>query len=994
MKKIISIIMILIFSFSVAVYADGEISVTEFFGTTEKIKIKFSDDVYNAAADVIYTDKENLIYVSGASSIYNSIEKTLTVDFENELSLNSRYKLEIRYGVDFENKYEIFFKFRTLKSVCEMTIGNEFSVMSLKDENEVFDSFRNYTVEFELEKQKNSDFSVAFYANKSYNMNWNYHAGYGITLSSDKEGQCVWDVSNPLSDELPIENKGATGEPLEGKIKASASVFGNEAYLIEKNSNSEKYEQTALLPFDNKTTRSNYGTFGISCDSETKIKNLVCYKTEIFSASEYEAKIHNIEFEKNADTIANSSLSRSVTVSDYDGNPILNDKGNEITFNADYAEIGSNWFNGLPANQFGMYFSGFKSSAFPQVGDTVNFSRVYREDIYEENSSELTKSKYISSNTEYYQMTFDRSGYESKVNDAFLLVNKEGADYHSPSLTAKLNNVKTLSVRFAAQTNNGGLTVKVGYSDGSEDISEIETGQHGNIVYSSNWQNYYKYFALKDEKVKAGIIGEYVLRNGTALYPWNYKTIYDYSAVGLENTASTDIRYKENGIRYYNPRLFLFEVKTDENKIAEYVTISAKSAYPMAIYSISQCEKVSDTFICSSYERAEHYVSAKLNESDIYFKNYTPILAVYGENGELLGIGTRVENGCIKAKCEGEKAVSASLMFWSDSEAMTPVAPKINIEFKDAPIVEGVPSEGELLNIEFAKNADTVIESEGEEVNPETWFAGLKVNYGQYGGSLKSSFLENGKINFKEILYNNATGKAEYDDSNVIAMKYSENNGLDSAVLSNKGDKSLKMDLTGSPSDYLFVALKFEVGGSPKAIIEYSDGTRAEIKFSGSRYAQARSGESDAKNYAMQISEDGTKNQPNENYRIFGYRYTGYGYYNYIIDETTGKALAKRVNVRDETVGFHLYEFKLDKTKIPVSVTIENDSEYHIAVYSIAQNELKNEEMVEALEELKKLSLDDEEYSKKAETAKIYKKILVERAYINEYDYVFVDSLN
>jgi len=40
---------------------------------------------------------------------------------------------------------------------------------------------------------------------------------------------------------------------------------------------------------------------------------------------------------------------------------------------------------------------------------------------------------------------------------------------------------------------------------------------------------------------------------------------------------------------------------------------------------------------------------------------------------------------------------------------------------------------GKTVDVSFEKNADTLIESEGEDLNPSTWFAGLNVNYGQYG---------------------------------------------------------------------------------------------------------------------------------------------------------------------------------------------------------------------------------------------------------------------
>ena len=112
-------------------------------------------------------------------------------------------------------------------------------------------------------------------------------------------------------------------------------------------------------------------------------------------------------------------------------------------------------------------------------------------------------------------------------------------------------------MRFVSQTNVGNLNVKVTYKDGTYDSYDILSGQHGNIVYSSRWEDYYKYFKTFNEERIAGIIGEYTLKNGTAHYPYDYISTYDYAALPEENTVSGDIRYSSQSIRYYEPRLFL-----------------------------------------------------------------------------------------------------------------------------------------------------------------------------------------------------------------------------------------------------------------------------------------------------------------------------------------------------------------------------------------------------------------------------------------------------
>lgn len=670
------------------------------------------------------------------------------------------------------------------------------------------------------------------------------------------------------------------------------------------------------------------------------------------TATVTDGKLVNIEFTKNADTIANADKSKTVFVLNADGNMIDKD-GNVVadtesakTINVDYAEIDSSWFNGIGQDKLGMYFSGMKKSAFPEDGKVI-FNKAYREDVTTDGT---TKSSYKTDKNTTYEMQFDLEGFESKQKDAFVLVKNEEQAYNAPSFTAELKKSPSSFIRFAAQINNATLEVAIGYTDGTEDKKSIEMDQHGNVTYHSNLVS--KYFALENEEVTAGIIGAFELKNNTALYPWTYKNTYDYASVTDENTASTDIRYNSKGIRYYNPRLMLFQVKPDSSKTASYITISTSSANPVPIYSIAQ-QELTNAEMMEVVEKAEKIDDGIYSEEDIALiekaSNYAVTLEARNYDYDFSAVKKMAVNAQKQAKIGGTS----------------------NIDFSD----------------KF--NADTVIEKEGETLNPQTWFAGLEVAYSQYGGVAKFANSE-GKIAIKEIVYNTAESKTE-ETSSSISMDYTEKDGLDSVVLSSKGTKSFKTDLDNVPSSSLFVLTKFEAGGTQKAVVKYSDGTSDTIEYKGKRHAQAIYNDpSDAKSHAAQKDADGNITWVHDNYRIFGYGFTGYDFFKCSTDEE-GNSTATKVD--SNTIGLHLYELKLDKSKTPVSVTIESDnSGYHVVVYSIAQKKLEYTDMLQALISAESLKVTDENFSYKARQAINYKAFLADCGIISESDYAYVDS--
>ncbi len=296
-----------------------------------------------------------------------------------------------------------------------------------------------------------------------------------------------------------------------------------------------------------------------------------------------------------------------------------------------------------------------------------------------------------------------------------------------------------------------------------------------------------------------------------------------------------------------------------------------------------------------------------------------------------------------------------------------------------------VVTDGKTVNISFEKNADTVINESGETLDSSTWFGGLEVNYGQYGGITKASFVSDGKINFNEAVYNVSENNRE-NTGVVYSLDYNEENGLDSEVISNKGTVSFDADLENVPTESVLLALKFEVGGSPEITFSYKDDTTESITIRGSRYAQAiYNSPSDIASFAAQKQADGTVSWVNEKWRLVSLKDTGNAMYKLETDAETGTSTA--VYIKNETIGIHLYEIKLDKTKIPVSMNVKFDNSYHIAVYSIAQKQLTNDELISVVKEAEEIIDGGVENSdvEKLILANSYADILEERNYLYDF---------
>lgn len=263
-------------------------------------------------------------------------------------------------------------------------------------------------------------------------------------------------------------------------------------------------------------------------------------------------------------------------------------------------------------------------------------------------------------------------------------------------------------------------------------------------------------------------------------------------------------------------------------------------------------------------------------------------------------------------------------------------------------------ADGEFHNIDLSDvlNADTLIDAAGETLNSDTWFSGLEVNYGQYGGVTKSALIKDGAISFQEQLWDISASKRE-STGKTYAMLPNENNDLDAVVISNKKQKSFTINLEQTFTESLFLALKFEVGGSPTVDIRYSDNSTEQITINGSRYAQAvYNNPNDLQKHAMQKDASGDVVWAHEDFRLVSLKDTGYTTYK--LQAAEGSAAAV-VSQESQTVGVQLYEVKLNQNKIPVSAEIAFDNEYHMAVYSAAQDELKNARLMEKVQEAEML---------------------------------------
>ncbi len=636
--------------------SDGEYRVLNISGSKKEITVNFDEDVKNTTVEIFEASDDFMKKLPSKRTDYSS--KRVIAELEDELEFDKNYYISVKYGENLENKYSSYFNFEILD---EFENFENSEPASLSDCSDFFKKYTDYSVEFECTKA--DDISVSFFLNDTYSKKWNYHNAVGRTLSTDK---ALWS-SIYNSEAYQIENVDVEGDNsiLENSsFRVNASAVGKDLSLrIYNDKNEEKLKMLASLPYSDEMLKYSFGTFCVSSASDISITDLKVYKLKNYEKGISHIKILNLDFEKNADTIAHTEpTKKEVNLYDLDNNVLK-------TFSTDYAIIDRNtWFNGIDSSKMGMYFSGLKASFFP-VDKKVPFKKIYRVDS-EDSSKLLTDDNII------YEMEFFNDGYKAKVNDAFLLNKSSEENKNTPDLNISMDKKTTSFIRFAAQTNSGSLTVKINYTDGFIEEHKIQTGLCGNIVYTGYNNNYHKYFSLEDEEVTAGIIGQYLQGHSAALYPYDYyskigSTNADYCATkDFINTASTDIRISEKALRYYNPRIFLFEVKVSEDKIPESVTLSLDSSYPMLIYSVCQGIKEEKIFSVSEFFISDKEATVKLNDENI---SYIPYFALYSSDNNLISVSSQVNNGYLKADISGNYDVSyAKVFFWNKQNIMNP----------------------------------------------------------------------------------------------------------------------------------------------------------------------------------------------------------------------------------------------------------------------------------------------------------------------------------
>lgn len=606
-------------------YADGVYKVKKVSASRNAAAVTFDENVQSASADVyeISVDKIRKIAVSG--STYQ--DGKLVLNFAERLDVEKQYELRVKFGPNLDNTYLAYLKFEILNKEESFAGG----VYSLENDNKLHEKYSDYTVEFTCASLQNGA-DVIFYANENYNKDLNCHGAVGTVLSSNAESWSYY----AEGETVPLRSVSAEGNTNvlnQKNAEISASVMGKNLSLeIYDSYGARLCGMKSELPLNESKLKYSFGTFGTS----TAATNLLCYRAVVYSEEYPIEKTVDIPFEKNADTIAKTDKQCTADVTDINGDTVK-------TIEADYAEIDSEtWFAGIPESNFGMYLSGLKSSFFEADGRML-FRKVYRKDETDSDGS-AAGSRLCTESAGGYEMYIPPQGFAAKENDAFVIINDPGKSWHAPTFAVELNKTATSAVRFAAQTNTDRLTVTVEYADETADTHTITTGQCRNITYSGKWRDFNKYFVQKGEEVNAGIIGIYGRANGQALYPNNYRREYtnnvDYSAAkDIENAVSGDIRISEKGIRYYEPQIFLFEVKTNTEKIPVRMTVTAAAARPTVIYSAAQCEiysvpKFNDINVSFSKNAdtvADTNSEAEVNIEDINGNMLKTVTAKYAE---------------------------------------------------------------------------------------------------------------------------------------------------------------------------------------------------------------------------------------------------------------------------------------------------------------------------------------------------------------------------
>ena len=140
---------------------------------------------------------------------------------------------------------------------------------------------------------------------------------------------------------------------------------------------------------------------------------------------------------------------------------------------------------------------------------------------------------------------------------------------------------------------------------------------------------------------------------------------------------SGDIRISEGRIRYYNPKLFLFEIKTDSSKIPESITLSVSNEQPTLIYSMMQHTVQSVPAVAHGCDITDSGICVTVNEN----AGCAVRLAVYDKSGKVIAVSSATSRGVLAADMpEGVAARRAEIFLWN--EDISPKSKPVTLDFE------------------------------------------------------------------------------------------------------------------------------------------------------------------------------------------------------------------------------------------------------------------------------------------------------------------------
>ncbi len=335
-------------------------------------------------------------------------------------------------------------------------------------------------------------------------------------------------------------------------------------------------------------------------------------------------------------------------------------------------------------------------------------------------------------------------------------------------------------------------------------------------------------------------------------------------------------------------------------------------------------------------------------------------------------------------------------------------------------------TDGQMIEISFDKNADTIVTPETVEgnvqatINPDTWFGGIQDSYGSgfldqgFGGYPAVKFTDDG-FTFKEKVYDTTNAKliTDFAGAKTYNIPYTVPEGeLDSFIFTNiapygkeNAPTSLTINLKQTRSTSVFLAMNMRADFSLSPKVKYTDGI--EVALNSIRcigYPQYGTSQKDRFDNVTTETTGETvtvKEKTNDlSVRIAGdISWSGIKLFMTDLgttDETSGELVRDTIasqTSNGRTAGLILYELRLDSEKIPDTLTITSSTKYPAVLYTVSQQEITNAEFMESVTKAEAiepgmLNADEISLIKKA-AADI--EILKSRNY--DYDFSKVEAL-